>query len=83
MSLDPVSQQKFQDWMKAKCLLFLCPCCAQRSWDVGGLISGITNPPGGNVNIADAHLAPFVPVVCRNCGYTILFSATVMGLAPP
>jgi predicted nucleic-acid-binding Zn-ribbon protein len=80
--MDSFYQKKIEDWLKQKCLLFICPACGQRQWNADKLVSGLVNDPPGHVNLRDAQLAPFVPLTCLNCGYTVFFSATVMGLAP-
>ena len=78
--MNPASQKKIDDWLKQKCLLFVCQACGQRQWNADELVSGLLGD--GDVDVANAQLAPFVPIVCMNCGYTVLFSAVIMGVAP-
>lgn len=80
--LDPANQFKLRKWFDEKCRLGPCPACNQSRWNADEMIGSLRLGNGGDVNIANAGIAAFVPLVCLNCGYTMLFSATIMGLAP-
>lgn len=83
MPFDAATRQKIDDWMNAKCITFLCPCCTNSKWHadrfVGALDLGWSVGP---VNLAAVAVQPFLAVVCGDCGYTIFFSAQMMGLTP-
>jgi hypothetical protein len=82
MPLDPVSAKKVTDWLTQKAPYFGCSVCGQRKWNADDLLAGLVMPEGGHLNVANAQIAPFVPVVCTHCGHTVLFSAVLLGLAP-
>ena len=82
MPLNKANAEKLQAWLQEKCLLFVCAGCGQRQWNADEMIGSLMMGNGGHVNIARAELAGFIPLTCLNCGYTVLFSATVIGIAP-
>ena len=70
MALTPEQQQKLEQWMKARNVHPVCPMCQQSKWQTIGLVY----LPGASPSAA-------VEIRCGNCGYVLLFSAQMMGLA--
>jgi predicted nucleic-acid-binding Zn-ribbon protein len=52
-----------------------CPICATEEWEIGDVsqlpLYGVTN-----------RMYPVIPVICKNCAYTILFQAIAVGAIP-
>jgi hypothetical protein len=67
-------------WLQAKLPNLRCPLCGTEGFIIGELLA---SPVMLNNVINVAQAVPLVPVVCRNCGHVLLFSAVLMGLAPP
>jgi hypothetical protein len=68
------------DWVRSKLPELRCPLCKHPDFIIGELLAA---PIVKNNQINLAKAAPLVPLVCNNCGHTLLFSAIVMGLVPP
>jgi hypothetical protein len=51
-----------------------CPYCGDATWRAGMPVE-LRRPPG-------AGIAAAVPIICANCGGTVLLDTSVMGLAP-
>lgn len=58
----------------------ICPICHQKNWQVEDSAYELREFQGGNLVVGNGSIIPIVPVMCRNCGYTILFNAMVNGL---
>lgn len=80
MTLDPLTLQKTQAWLQAKCRGVGCPCCGNNAWTVGDICT--TLPVQGGVVQLGGTTIPTVPIACTNCGYMRFFSAVIMGLLP-
>jgi hypothetical protein len=53
-----------------------CPMCGNTKWHVGGFVE-----IGQRLNLLSGGRAyPSVPLICINCGNTVLFNAVAMGL---
>lgn len=84
MSLTPTQMEIAVKWFQEKLMQSACSACGQSTgFIVGGLIAAPL------VSISDQGLvsetgisAPFVPLSCKNCGHTRLFSAIVLNLIP-
>jgi hypothetical protein len=55
-----------------------CPMCHHTEWSVGDIITQLTQYAGGAL-VAGGPVYPLIPVVCRNCGNTVLVNAVVTG----
>lgn len=58
-----------------------CPMCSFSDW---GVISDVIalEPRDTTIGGPDRHV-PIVPIMCKNCGSTVLVNAIVAGLVPP
>jgi hypothetical protein len=67
-------------WLTEHCPNFPFPClaCGGEEWRIGDIIAAPYMPVtlGGPV-------VPLVPLFCRQCGYSVFFSAALMELPPP
>lgn len=58
-----------------------CPVCKGQTWAVPNCLFELREFSGGGLVIGgDMSVYTVVPVICENCGYTHLFSATRSGL---
>lgn len=57
-----------------------CPMCGARRWNVQETSFELREYHGGNMVIAPGPVIPLVPVICTNCGNTILINSLVAGL---
>ncbi len=55
-----------------------CPVCEHNSWSVQGAFE-LRGFHGGSL-VAGGDLQPVVPVICTNCGYTMLFNGVLTGV---
>ncbi len=51
-----------------------CPMCKSGPWEIQGVIFGLTAFTPGYIT-SGVPTMPLVPVVCRNCGNTVLINA--------
>jgi hypothetical protein len=81
MPLDPADGQKIIEWLRAKGFSHRpCPVCGETGWDVGEVVrlSAVHRDPA-----EVRRRIPVVPVSCRNCGHTLLFLASPIGIQLP
>jgi hypothetical protein len=69
-------------WLNSKWAgLKTCPICRANSWNLPTTLVELRQFYGGDLVLgADSSLQPIFPLVCLNCGHTLLFNAIVMGL---
>jgi hypothetical protein len=89
MALSPAAQQIVADWLKQKAPKLTCPACNGHKFEGADLVVAVRvkdySPGPVHVHLGTGQhvrVAPLVPVVCLDCGYVLLFSATVIGVAP-
>lgn len=58
-----------------------CPICQENRWDIGEDIMELRPFEGGGL-ATGGRIYPLVAVVCKNCGYSYLFNAVVVGMMP-
>lgn len=80
MTLSPDQLKVFLSWLNAK-VDPRCPGCGKNAWSVGDIIVPHILV-GGKVNLegSSAAVSPMVQVICQNCAYVRLFSATLVGI---
>jgi hypothetical protein len=82
MPIDPENphHHRVVAWLKAHCPNYPFPCtaCGEEEGMIGDIVACPHVPirPGGSI-------VPLVPLTCRQCGYSVFFSAGVMRLPPP
>jgi predicted nucleic-acid-binding Zn-ribbon protein len=88
--MPPSRQKKIEEWFANKCSGLTCAPCGKQDWAILQPACALIMMDGaivmndvGATNLADAELASFIALVCRACGYTMLFSAAVTGLDEP
>jgi hypothetical protein len=67
-------------WLQERLPGLRCPLCNQDKFTIGELLA---SPIVVNNIINLGTPVPLIPVVCNNCGNTLLFSAVAIGLVPP
>lgn len=83
MPLTDEQQERITTWIHSKwkqhneCLL-----CNSNSWSVTGIFEMRSFHGGTLVVGGDSSVLPVLPVICNNCGNTVLLSAVVIGLTP-
>jgi hypothetical protein len=59
-----------------------CPICMTAAWEIGQHATAQVTLAGvDGAMVIGGPVYPEVPVVCKNCGYTIRFNLVAMGLA--
>jgi hypothetical protein len=59
-----------------------CPMCGISNWNVQGRVFQLMEFNEGNL-VLGGQLIPVVPIICNNCGNTVLVNAIVAGIVPP
>jgi hypothetical protein len=70
------------EYLQRKWLGNPCPMCRVSSWNVQGSVYQLLqfNP---SALVVGGPVVPVIPVVCNNCGNTVLVNAITAGLLPP
>lgn len=80
MSKIKIDLEKFQQIFEPK-LVNPCPLCNARAWNVPDVLYELREyNSGGLVVGGDMGIMPVVPLVCNNCGNTVLINAVKIGL---
>lgn len=56
-----------------------CNCCGHNKWNISNTLFQLIEFHHGNMVIG-GEVAPVLPVICANCGNTVLVNAIVAGL---
>ena len=59
-----------------------CPMCQLGPWEIQDSIYQLMQFNNGNLVIGGPIL-PLIPIVCKNCGHTVLVNAIISGAMPP
>jgi predicted nucleic-acid-binding Zn-ribbon protein len=74
--LSEIDLKIIDQWMKTKFDAPKCPMCGESAF-----FSGETSViPSMLINKQVVNWIPVVSIICRNCGYVLLFSAEYIGL---
>lgn len=59
-----------------------CPMCGGHEWTVGDRMFELREFNNGSITVGgpSSSVAPVIPVVCSNCGNTILINTLATGL---
>jgi predicted nucleic-acid-binding Zn-ribbon protein len=79
MNLNPDQLNIFLAWLNAK-VDPRCPACGKNHWSVGNVIASHVLVEGKIDLEGPMSVSPMVQVICENCAYVRLFSATKLGL---
>lgn len=84
MSLTQQQMVRVGEWFKDRGVRGACPYCSNKRWTIVGMVAapvstalGVETHGGPSLQ---AHSVPAVATSCNECGYTMLFSAVMMGL---
>jgi hypothetical protein len=80
MPLDPATLAKVESWLVENCPNLACPVCQSQTWGTGD-IGFLLILREGKLTYTGSAM-PLLPLVCKKCAYTHLFSAVRMGLFP-
>lgn len=78
MPLDPSTLEKVHAWLARHAPNLACPVCQSKTWDAGEV--GILMPFQNGKVVRSKVVYPLLPLICKQCAYTYLFSAVGMGL---
>lgn len=70
--------ERAQAWLNEKWPDEKCPMCGVKNWEVADLVE--LRPYSGTSSFVLGGVHPLLPVVCTNCGNTVLVNAVVAGL---
>ena len=77
-----IDRQKVLQWLISKFgNVPTCPMCHTNSWGMSDdmvITPAIAQPVG----VAPTITYPFVAMACNNCGYSMFFSAVILGFVP-
>jgi hypothetical protein len=83
MKLTPDQNSKLLSFIQSKWKPpYVCSCCASNSWNIGQELFQLTQFAGGAM-IVGGPLVPVAPLICTNCGNTVLVNAIVAGIVDP
>jgi predicted nucleic-acid-binding Zn-ribbon protein len=68
---------KISSWIQQKVVNKNCPCCGTNNWSFGDVL--ITTSEF-NFRTETGRGLPLLPVTCKNCAYTMMFAARVIGI---
>lgn len=82
MKLTKDQHKKIIDYIRKKWTTpSTCPVCKNNNWTVSTDVYEVRLFHGGNMVIGGkSSIMPLIPVICNECGNTILFNAIITGL---
>lgn len=80
MSTVKIDLKEFQKVFEPK-LIHPCPLCGERGWSVPDVMYELREYNFGDLVIGgNMGIIPVIPLVCNNCGNTVLINAVHLGL---
>ena len=73
--------EEFVKFLEQKWGTHPCPLCGARQWQIQPSAFELRQYHGRGI-FASGAVTPVVPVVCGNCGNTVLVNAIVAGVVP-
>lgn len=79
LELSEGEKKKVQTWLASRSRA-ACPVCAQRSFDIGPLLSTTVSmePTTGRINYMAGY--PLVAIFCNHCAHAMFFNAMAIGV---
>jgi len=60
---------------------FSCPCCGSKDWQATPKLFQVTEyVKSSGIALRAGSVFPVIPVMCTNCGYTLLINALIAGI---
>jgi hypothetical protein len=81
MALSNSQITQVRQWLAGQCLVMHCPMCGHIAWEFADLMLGSSTLEGDGAQARPQLAHPTDRLVCTNCGYVMLLSARVLGLA--
>jgi hypothetical protein len=80
--LTPEDKKKIEAWFGTHWHNYLCPFCKSDKWNYADHI--VVTPRSASDGLVTGSMTyPFIAVHSIPCGYTIFFSAVMMGIVAP
>ena len=57
-----------------------CPMCNARKWNIQSKAFELREYYGGDLVIGRGPIIPVIPIICTNCGNTVLVNSLVAGV---
>ena len=76
-----IDTQKLLEHLRAKWLNRPCPICQGGPWSVSDKTFQLLEFNQAGLTLG-GPVVPVVPVICTNCGNTVLINALIVGLVP-
>jgi hypothetical protein len=80
--MSKIDSQKLINFLRVKWGGRLCPICGVGTWNVQDSAFELREFNDGNM-VLGGPLIPVVPVICSNCGNTVLVNAIMADLIKP
>ena len=80
MPLDSSQLESIKEWIESRSPMLTCTGCGDSEWAIQNELafSLLIEPSNGKIDYKKGY--PMVAVTCKNCGYTVFFSAIPMGI---
>jgi hypothetical protein len=78
--MSDINTDKLLQHLKDKWKTQPCPLCGVRKWNVQSKSFELREFHGGGLVLGPGPIIPVIPVVCTNCGNTILINSLVAGV---
>ena len=56
-----------------------CPMCGNKNFTISDKVYELREFQGGNIVLGSGSINPIIPVICTNCGNSIMINALVAG----
>jgi len=80
LNSETVDTQKLIEHLSTKWQNRGCPMCGARQWNVQAKPFELREFHGGGLVIGGSAIIPVIPVICGNCGNTVLVNPIVAGI---
>jgi len=80
MAKTELDAKQFIEYLQAKWGGKSCPMCGKTDWSIMGRVYELREYGETGLVLGGNTIVPIVPVLCKNCGNTVLVNAIIAGL---
>lgn len=71
--------ERIIDYINSKWKNLNCPLCSGSQWATTEIIYELRQYHGRDIKPTETAMIPIIPIMCENCGYTLMVNSIAVG----